>query len=119
MTGIPTVDLKLPISGQTVVLYSYITMGQQRELQRILMPEGTFDMEGGQVKSKGFTMDNFDKWQLKSMEFLIKELKTSDGSKPFSQEWFNDLPLKDGQALYNKVGEIVGGSNLLEADKKK
>lgn len=119
-TGIPTVELKLPISGSVVVLYSYITMGQQRELQSILMPEGSVDMVDGAFKMKNFSVDNFNKWQSKSVEFLIKEIKISDGeNKPFSQSWFDSLPSKDGQAVYAKIGEIVGESNLSDTDKKK
>ncbi len=118
-TGIPTVELKLPISGSVVVLYSYITMGQQRELQRILMPTGSFDMVDGAVKMKDFNVDNFDKWQSKAIEFLIKEINEAGSVGPFSQEWFDGLPAIDGQTIYGKIGEIVGESNLSESAKKK
>jgi hypothetical protein len=115
--SIQSIEIKLPVTGQTAVMYQYLTIGQSRELQRIIISEGNLDINKG-------TMENVNasavfKMQDRAAELLIKEYIDIDGNRhPFSADWLNNLPIGDGTLVYNKVNELVGESNLSSEAKK-
>jgi len=115
--GIPLLEVQLPVSGYTVVIYQYLTTGESRELQKIMLEGGTFNPEAGKIEN--MPVDTFLKMQDKAAEFLIKEIKNKDGaSQPFSFEWLYNLPVTDGNLVYDKINEITGASTLTPEGKK-
>lgn len=120
-TNLPTqgnIELKLPMSGYTVVLKPFLTIGQSRELQCLLLESDVFD-----VNTQKFTGKNSSsvlKMQDKTLEFLGKEIKDSTGKiLPFTLEFIAGLPQQDGQLIYAKADEISNASNLTAEAKKK
>lgn len=113
-----TVSITLPASGETVLFRPFLTTGQSRELQKILLKKGTFNTEAG--KMENITTETFLDMQDKSAEFLIKEVKGADGlARPFTAKWLADLPVRDGNLVYAKISEITESSNLSTEAKKK
>jgi hypothetical protein len=110
-------EIKLPVTGQTVVLSQCLTIGQSRELQRILISDGNLDVNKG-------TMENVSpsaifKMQDRAAELLIKEyIDTEGGRHPFEVSWLNNLPISDGTLVYDKVNTLVSESNLSGEAKK-
>lgn len=115
---IPTIELKLPKTGCIAVLRQYLTIGQSRDLQRILLSEGSFNTETN--KFENFSTKTFLIMQDKAAEFLIKEYKDEKGEvKTFSQEWLSSLPVDDGSLVYEKINELTNASTLTKEAKKK
>ena len=103
---VPLSELELPKTGAKVVLYEYLTIGQSRELQRILMAKGSFNVETS--KMDNLSTEAILDVQDKAAEFLVKEVKTKAGETiPFSQDWLYNLPIEDGNLIYNKITELM------------
>jgi len=114
---IPLLELKLG-NGQTVFMAEYLTTGQSRELQKILIGTGSFNPE--EKKMDKVPMGTFLDMQDKAAEFLIKSIKNADGVEAtFTKEWLYNLPVKDGNKVYEKINLITADSQLTEEGKKK
>jgi hypothetical protein len=115
---IPLLELKLPETGYTVYIKSYLTIGQSRELQNMLLEEGKFNPEIGKIEN--LSTKTFLKMQDKAAEFLLKEIKDKNGVVvPFSASWLYNLPVKDGTLVYDKINIITQASTLPTEGKKK
>lgn len=111
------IEVKLPVAGETVYVNPFLTTGQSRELQRILLSEGNVDIASGKLDN--VNPATFLKMQDKAAEFLIKEYSDKDGVKhPFSAEWLYNLPNKDGDCIYAKINEITAGASLTDQQRK-
>lgn len=113
----PTIELTLPETGCVVILNKYLTTGQSRELQRIILGQGKIDPG----KSELNTLDAasvFD-MQDKAVTMLVKEYRFNEETKAFTKEWLDNLPPKDGNLIYNKVNDIVQASQMTDEGKKK
>lgn len=118
MEQIPLTELKLPKSGYTVKIAKYLTIGQSRDLQRHMFKDGQYDIEAGKLKD--LPVDAFLDMQDRAAEFLIKEVINKENqSQPYTQEWLYNLPIEDGNLLYNEINKVTSASNLSEEDKKK
>jgi len=116
--NVPLTELKLPKSGDVVVMAEYLTTGQSRELQKILLQGGHFDVEEG--KMKDIPVDMFLEMQDRAAELLIKQIKKQDGkTESFTTEWLYNLPVEDGNLVYERVNEITQASTLTPEEKKK
>lgn len=111
-------ELKLPKTGYTVVLAPYLTTGQSRELQRVILEGGNFDPDTGKIGK--MSVDSFLKMQDKAAQFLIKEVKNKEGiSQPFDFDWLSNLPIDDGNLVYEKINKLTQQSTLAQEAKKK
>lgn len=114
---VPLVELQLPETGDTVVMKTFLTTGQSRELQKVLLSKGKFDVQKGSFED--LDVAGFMEMQDKSAELLIKEVKDKDGNvRPFDQEWLYNLPQSDGQLVYDKVNELTGASVVSDEERK-
>lgn len=112
------ISIKLPASGETVLFRPFLTTGQSRELQKILLKKGTFNTEAG--KMENITTETFLEMQDKAAEYLISVVRGADGTeKPFAAKWLADLPVSDGNLVYAKISEITESSNLSPDKRKK
>ncbi len=103
---IPLSELDLPKTGSKVVIYEYLTIGQSRELQRILMVKGSFNAETS--KMENLSTEAILEVQDKAAEFLVNEIKIKTGETiPFTREWLYNLPIEDGNIVYNKITELM------------
>ena len=114
---IPIRKLKLPKTGYEVSIQEYLTTGQSRELQKVLLGKGSFDTEAG--KFSGLTGDTFLEMQDKAAVILIKSVSKGESKEPFTLEWLSNLPLEDGNLIYEEINKITGSSNLSKEAKKK
>ena len=115
-TAIPTHELKLS-SGDIVVFYDYLTTGESRQLQKLLLAGGKFNAETGKIED--LPIDQFLDIQDKSAESVIKEVKVGDADAvAFSQDWLNSLPVEVGNEVYEEVNRITQVSNLAKEEKK-
>ena len=115
---IPLLVLDLPKTGHKVSISSYLTTGQSRELQVLMFGEGSFDT--ATERFTGLTGQSFLAYQDKAAEFLIKEVKNSEGVViPYTKEWHHNLPAEDGNLIYSKVTEIATSSLGLPVERKK
>jgi hypothetical protein len=113
----PTFELTLPETGYVVVLNKYLTTGQSRELQRILLGQGKIDPSKSSMESLD-AASVFD-MQDKALLMLVKQYKHGEEVKDFSKDWFDSLPPQDGNAIYNKINEVIQASQISEESKKK
>lgn len=114
--GIPVEELVLG-NGDTAVFYKYLTTGESRELQRMILGKGTFNVEAGKINDlqSVVVLDIQDK----TASFLVKEVKHKDGVvEPFTQAWLDHLPLEDGNKVYDKVNQLNQGSQTAPKEKK-
>ncbi|MHA1842393.1 MAG: hypothetical protein ACTSYW_10505 [Candidatus Heimdallarchaeota archaeon] len=112
-----SIELKLPKTGYIVVISPFLTIGQSRELQKILLGKAEIDPTTAQLKK--IPVETFLEMQDKAAELLIKEIKKGDKSQPFSKEWLSNLPVEDGNLIYDKINEITGAATLTPERKKK
>lgn len=109
-----TKKIKLPLTGKEVVIYTFITGGEKRQINEILVGDtASFEAGTGQVKgdiplSKVYEANN------KAVELLIVSIdeKTEDVTKIL-----NDLPSKDYDFVYNEINEITGDKDFLDKAK--
>ena len=113
--NIPTHELKLE-NGDVIIFYDFITTGESRELQKMLLEHGKFNSQTGQIED--LALNVFLESQYKAASFVTKEVKVKDVSQAFSQEWLNGLPVDMGNKVYDEVNRITQVSQLTQ-DKKK
>lgn len=106
--NIPTTAIKLPISGKEVVVYNYLTTGENRQIQRLMISGTKVDLNTGSVGE--VTGASLFETQDLAISFLVKD---------YNKEEIDNLPVEDGDVLYQKIQEITVGSTLTTADKKK
>lgn len=113
-----TTQIELPLTGYTVVFAKYLTIGQSRDLQRVILAQANYDQEKGSLAN--LPVDKFLDMQDKAAELLIKEIRSKTGEvQPFSATWLESLPVDDGNLVYEKLNDLTKESNLSEKDKKK
>ena len=114
-SNIPSHELKLQ-DGSIVVFYDYVTTGESRELQKVLLERGKFNSATGQIEDLPLSV--FLDSQDKAASFVIKEIKVGDEAKTFTKEWLDSLPVEIGNVVYEEVNRLTQLSQLSQ-DKKK
>lgn len=116
--NITGLEIELPITGDVVDFAPYLTTGQSRMLQKVLISKGTFNSASGQFEN--VAPDTFLDMQDKAAEVLVKTIKKKDGTVvSFTKEWLDNLPAEDGAMVYEKINEITKESSLTRDAKKK
>jgi hypothetical protein len=70
------------------------------------MAKGSFNAETN--KMDNLSAEAILEVQDKAAEFLVKEVKNKGGeTTPFNKEWIYNLPIEDGNLIYNKVTELM------------
>ena len=117
-TATESTVVALPKTGQTVSLNPFVTIGQSRELQKIVLAKSKFDLQTGQVQD--MPADAFMAMQDKAAELLITQIRTKDGVvTSFTKEWLDTLPVDDGNIVYEKVNDVLNQSSLKPEEQKK
>ena len=120
----PSVKITLPITGIVVEFSEYLTTGESRQLQRLLLRT---DIPLSQIKTdaiSGSKAEGFIDMQDRALEYLFRSANKMEGEIgqpidiPNTLEFVSSLPMEDGNAIYEKVGDIMGGSRL-DKDAKK
>ncbi len=118
------VKLKLPLSGGTVWLWSYLLAGEDEEIERIYFgkKKASFDIATGLPTGEfEVDMETLREARLKALELLFVDwdFTNGDGSKvEFNREAIARLPALDMKVLLDKADEIVNTSRLEETKKK-
>lgn len=113
-----TVELMLPETGDTAIIKSYLTIGQSRELQRIIFQGSRFNPDSN--KFDALPVETVFSMQDVAMKMLVTQVRKKDGTViDFTPEWASNLPVKDGNLLYQKVSELVEAAQLTDESKKK
>ena len=109
------------IQGYQVVLYTYLSIGELRIIQKELVGSKKIKATDTDVADlEDFDMGDLLDQQDQAMEFLVKEVKTEEGEVVLNpQSFIFQLDPKDGQALYDEVNRIFQESSLSSVDKKK
>jgi len=114
---IPTTEVKLS-TGETVVIFNKLTTGDSRKLQRLLLEKGKFDPQTGDIVDLPVSV--FLEMQDAAANILIKEIKDGKGgSMSFTQDWLDNLPIQDGNKVYDALNEITQEATMLPEEKKK
>ncbi len=113
--NIPTHELKLE-SGDIVVFYDYLTTGESRGLQKLLLSEGKFNTETNKIED--ISVASFLTIQDQAASYIVKEIKSGEEVKGFSQEWLDNLPVEQGNIVYEEVNRITQMSQLAPEEKK-
>lgn len=113
------ITLELPFSKAVITLKGFITTGQSRELQRVLLSHGEFDPSNPSGAMKNMKPEAVLEMQDKAAEMLIINVRQNDVDQPFTKEWLYNLPMQDGNAVYEKINELIGATANLSEDAKK
>lgn len=114
------VELQLPKSGYKVFLKESLTIGQSRRLQRQLLANGKFDSNSKTVED--ISPDAFFDMQEKAIDMVIQRVVDKNGTEIGSTsyvDFVNDLPVADGNLIYDQITEIINGSSLSDDAQKK
>lgn len=116
---VPLLELKLPTSQQTVSLRKWLSIGQSRLLQKIVLKGGSVNPQEGTIGN--VPAEVFLEMQDKAAELLINQIRNQDGSIVTDDvaNWLFNLPQEDGNLIYDKLNEIISNSNLSDDSKKK
>lgn len=113
---IPVEELVLT-NGETVRFYSYLTTGESRRIQKLMLENGKMNPETGKLES--LSVSTFLDVQELAATFVVKNIKVIDGTeKPFAKEWLDNLPAEVGNEVYEKVNLITQVSHLNKETKK-
>lgn len=118
----PTTELILPVSKAKVVLFTYLTNGEYKNLQRELFKSIQIDpnvpMEEQKVEKLSATLA-LDQTEF-ATKYLVKEIFNEDGTKVENvDDFIFNLRIEDGNVLSDKVRELDDSSRLSEKAKKK
>ncbi|MFA5014027.1 MAG: hypothetical protein WC549_00605 [Actinomycetota bacterium] len=113
--NIPTLEVKLD-NGETVVMYKYLTTGEFREVQKMMLKGGNFNAETG--KMENLSPEIYMEAQDKTAGFLIKTINKEDEVKSYSQEWLSNLLIDDGNKIYDQVNKAIQSSQITPEVKK-
>lgn len=120
----PSVEVTLPITKLVIEFSEYLTTGQSRELQRLLLRTDIPLDKMGLKGVSGSKAEGFIDMQDRAFEFLFKKAyEIKDGVKVEIEtenqiEFVSSLPMEDGNLLYSKVSDLMNGSRL-DKDAKK
>ncbi|MCG3203925.1 MAG: hypothetical protein KCHDKBKB_00602 [Elusimicrobia bacterium] len=115
--NIPSIELALPETGYVVKIQKWLTIGQSRELQRVMFGDASFNPAEG--KMSDVKLNTFLDMQEKAAGIIIQSITKGDETISFTKEWLDSLPIKDGNLLYEKVNEVTGNASLSEDARKK
>lgn len=115
-SAVPTQEVKLS-NGEKLVIYKYLTIGESRDLQRIFLKGGNFDVN----KQEFLAMSGevFLEVQDTALSFLAKEVIRGEEKFDFSQEWFNALSIEDGTKVIDAITDITNAAQAVGTDEKK
>lgn len=116
----PTTEIILPISGNRVVFYEFLTTGQFREIKNLSFKDIKFSPTGS-VAGEGISANFIVEGEVLAFRGLVKEVFDKDDKKIEGDlyEYTNELHYKDGQAIYDKINELTRDSDLSPESKKK
>lgn len=129
----PTTDLILPHSKVKVVLHSYLTIKESRELKKIVFRSVKMKMNGDitekeregdkkpEVKAEFEGMDATFSMESQDLafKFLVKEVYDKDGKLVENpHEYLENLPSSDADTLFDQVDQITNTSSHSEDTKK-
>lgn len=114
--GIPVHEITLT-NGNIVVFYNYLTTGEFKQLQKLLLESGKFNTATSQIAD--IPLSVFMDYQDKAATFLIKEVKINEiPDQSFSMTWLDNLPRTIGDEVYKEVQNLTGVSTLSQDEKK-
>jgi hypothetical protein len=123
---IPTVRVELVKTGYIIELYEFLTTGETRKLQKSLFATGVSLKE--EEKTDGVDSQKarvFLDMQDEALGFLVKALyKSNDQMQEAVSlpenivDWVGNLPNEDGNAIYDRVSDIINTSMMSATAKK-
>lgn len=121
MSDRPTLEFILPHSQVKLVLYTYLTIHEAREVKRVFFEAVKFSVDIKDNKSQIKDVDT--SFQLNGEElvlkFLLKEAYTPEGTKVENPvDYVQSLPADDGDLLFDKINELSASSNMTASAKK-
>lgn len=102
-----TETITLPISGDQVVIKAYLTIGEARQLQKVLLAQGNLNSKEGKLND--IPAETVLQMQDKAAEILIVSVISGEDKQsvyPFSYEWLENLHVKDGTLIYDRINTI-------------
>lgn len=120
-----TIEVILPDSKDKVILYSFLTNGDFRAIQKILLSDvvmGSDELNenaGKSLKLKLTGSKALD-YQEKALRYLVKSVTLADGTDVTDIDaYLYYLTIDDGNFLYTKANELTAVSKLSDDAKKK
>lgn len=134
-TYIPTKKITLPDSKITLELYSFLSGGEERDIQKLLMASGAMQEianAGEKIKKDsepGKLLENIDNktfltiydMQDLAISFAFIAAYAESGEKIVVDDlklFVRDLPTKDSDVLYNTIQDIINDSSMKKEEKK-
>ena len=116
-----TKEVLLPVSKAKVVVYTYLTFGEIRQINRVPTSHAsvTFN-EDNKPTVSAIPGTVGEEMQDLTFSFLVKEITDSEGKAVEDKKSFiNNLRQEDGEFLLQVLDEVSQGSSLSAEGKKK
>jgi len=96
--------VKLPQSGCSVEIITFLTWGEKEKVQDIMMSGASIEDAGsGKI---GFDTSTMLKSKYALLEIAIKSVQCGDETKQYSKDWMDNLSAEDGDFLMNEIDQI-------------
>lgn len=92
----PTIEVKLPILGWKVHLYTYYLRGETTAIEAIMLQGAEFERVEGETKLKRVDASYRSKMENEAVRLAVKEITDEDGKKiDKNQKFIENLPDDD------------------------
>lgn len=122
MTDRETKTIELPVSKAIVTLYTYLTHGEYRQIQRELLKGTKIDISKGEDQEmEPISAEAIYDEQDVIMGLLVRSITLPDGDVPTETipKFVSDLSIVDGNFLFDELNKINSSATLSSAGKKK
>ena len=112
--------INLPITKCVVKIYDSLSIGESRQLQKLLM-RASISLTGTEEVNSTHAIKFLD-MQDEAFGFLFVEAFNEDKTKITDIDnplkFLNDLPNDDGELIYHKISDVINHSNKIKEEKK-
>lgn len=121
----PTEVIQLPDSGANVTIYTYITGGQSRDLQKALLKGVNININEASKDPKNLDLGEIPalialEQEDMALNFLVKSIALQDGTIVTDiPKFVYDLTENDDKILRDRINTLTSASKLSEEVKKK
>lgn len=93
----------IKLSTSEVDILTYITWGEQEDLQSVMLKGAKLQGASGNVD---FDASVLTEAKFKLLELAVKEIHEGGQTLQFSREWMRNLSVEDGDTLFDAVDEL-------------
>ena len=104
----PTIEVSLTTSGMKAIVYTYLTRGERKAIEAIMLESAVFEQVGDTAKLKSIDISYKPKMEDKAILLAVKHFTTADGATlETSQKVIDELPQDDFDILHKMLNKPI------------